>query len=122
MTGMYRDTVHSPARKALGILGWAVLLLGLPLALLAALHPPNEYEATLGIIALDCDGPGETYLLALPVLLIYGAGLAVHGPRSRKLLNAMVAVLCFGICAAVAVNVARAVLEERRQAVDCRPI
>jgi hypothetical protein len=101
-------------------MGWAVLVLGLPLALLAALHPPNEYQATLGINALDCDGPGETYLFALPALLIYGAGLAVNGWRRRKRLNAVTAVVCFAICAAVLVNVARAVQEDRRQAEDCK--
>jgi hypothetical protein len=116
---MYRDNGYSPPRRGLRSLGWAVLVLGLPLALLAALHPPNEYQATLGINALDCAGPGETYLFALPALAIYGAGLAVNGWRWRKRLNAVAAVLCLGICAAVVANVARAVHEGQRQAAAC---
>lgn len=101
------------------MLGWAVLALGLPLALIAALHPPNEYRATLGIDALDCQGPFETYLFAVPALLIYGAGLALNARRWRRRRNALAVVLCAAICAAVAVNVARAVAEDRRQAAEC---
>lgn len=120
MPDMYQDTGYTPPRRGLRTLGWAILVLGLPLALLAALHPPNEYQATLGINALDCDGPGETYLFGLPALLIYGAGLAVNGLHWRKRLNAIAAVLCLAICAAVIANVGRAVQEGRRQAASCR--
>jgi ABC-type proline/glycine betaine transport system permease subunit len=59
------------------ILGSEALILGIPLALLAALHTPDEYEATLGINALDCQGPFETYLFAAPALLIFGVGLVM---------------------------------------------
>jgi predicted membrane protein len=117
---MYRSNGYSPPRRALRILGWAILVLGLPLALLAAVHPPNEYQATLGINALDCEGPAETYLFALPALAIYGAGFAVNGWRWRKRLNAVTAVLCLGICAVVVVNVGRALQEDQRQAAACR--
>ena len=101
------------------MLGWAVLMLGLPLALFAALHPANEYRATLGIDALDCQGPFETYLFAVPALAIYGGGLAVHARRWGKRWNAVAALLCLAICAAIALNVARAMAEERRQSPEC---
>jgi hypothetical protein len=120
MAAMYHDTGYLPSRRGLRILGWAILVLGLPLALFAALHPPNEYQATLGINALDCGGPSETYLFAVPALLIYGAGLGLNGWQWRKRRNAIAAVLCFAICAAVVVNVARAVQEDHRQTADCQ--
>src|SRR4051812_1923898 len=97
MLNMYQDRGYTPPRRGLRALGWAILVLGIPLALLAALHDPNEYRATLGINALDCDGPGKTYLLAVPALLIYGAGLAANGLRWRKPLNVIVAALCLAI-------------------------
>jgi predicted membrane protein len=117
---MHSDTDYVPRRRGLRILGWSALVLGLPLAFIAILHAPNEYHATIGIDALDCDGPFETYMFALPVLLIYGVGLAINGSRWRKRLNAAVALLCFAICTAVVVNVARAVAEDQKQATACR--
>ena len=113
------DHKYAPPRRGLKLLGWTVLLLGLPLALLAALHPPNEYEATLGINALDCDGPFETYMFAVPALLLYGAGLAMNGMRWRNRINLVLALVCLLICGAVIVNVARAVAEEREQEAEC---
>ena len=102
-------------------MGWAALVIGLPIAFLAVLFPPNEYQATLAINALDCNGPSKIYLFAVPALLIYGVGFVVNGWRwrRRKLLNGIVALLCLAICAAVVVNVARAVKEESRQAASC---
>jgi hypothetical protein len=115
---MHRET-YDPPRRGLKLLGWAVLLLGLPLAFIAALHPPNEYEATLGINALDCDGPFETYIFAAPSLLLYGAGLAINGVRWRKRTNFVLALVCLLICGAVVANVARAVVEEQEQEAAC---
>lgn len=117
---MYREAGYAPPRRGFRVLGWAVLFLGLPLALVAALHPANEYQATLGIDALDCDGPFTTYLFAVPALLIYGVGVLVHGLRWRVRANALIALLCLSICAAVVMNVARAVREDDRQAASCQ--
>lgn len=111
---------HYLLTKDIRIVGWIVLVLALPVALIAALHAPNEYRATLGINALDCDGPFETYLFAAPALLIYGIGLIMTGVRWRRRPNAFVAILCFTICAAVTINVARAVAEDYRQAESCK--
>jgi uncharacterized membrane protein len=119
MPEMYQDRGYMPPRRGRRSLGWAILVLGVPLAILAALHDPNEYRATLGVNALDCDGPGKTYLLAVPALLIYGAGVAANGLRWRKRFNAIVAVLCLTICVAVVANLGRAVQEDRRQAASC---
>jgi len=103
----------------LRLLGWGVLLLGLPLALMAALHPPNEYKAIFGGNSLDCDGPFGTYVVAVPALILYGSGLLINGLRWRKRSSLIVAFLCLVICGAVVANVARAVVEEREQEAAC---
>ena len=113
---MNRDTSNDPSRRGLRSVGLVALVLGLPLALLAALHPPTEYEATLGIDALDCQGPFETYLFAAPALLIYGMGLVINGVRWRYRMNAILTLLCLAICVAVAANVFGAIAEDREQA------
>ena len=98
---------------------WAVLLLCLPIALMAILHPPNEYKATLGLAALDCDGPLQTYMFAVPTLLVYGVALVLNGWRWRRPANSILAIACFAICTGTIMNVARAVVEEREQAAEC---
>jgi len=107
------------SRRIVARLGWSLLLIGLPLALLAATHAPNEYQATLGMDALDCDGPLQTYLFAAPVLVLYSAGFVINGLYWRKCTNRVVAILCLGICAVVTANVLAAVTEGHRQAEAC---
>lgn len=116
---MNRDTDNDPPRRGLRSLGSVARVLGLPLALLAALHPPNEYEATLGINALDCQGPFGTYLFAAPALLICGVGLVINGVRWRYRMNAILALLCLAICVAVGAKVVRAIAADREQAAAC---
>lgn len=116
---MNQDNGYDPPRYGFRILGWVALVAGTPLALLAILHPPNEYEATLGINALDCQGPSETYLFAVPTLLIYGVGLALNGLRWRNRMNAILALMCLAVCLVVAANVGRAIAEDREQAAAC---
>ena len=106
-------------RRSIRALGWAALLLALPLALLGALLPPNEYEASLGIRALDCDGPFSVYLFAGPALLIYGTGAVVNGLRRQRRIDVIVASVCLLICAALLVNLTRAVAHQREQAAAC---
>lgn len=111
---------YDPPRHGPKLLGWAVLLLGLPLAFIAAVNPPNEYEAIFGINALDCDGPMGTYIFAVPALIIYGTALGVQGAQWRKRTKLIVAIVCFVICASVIANVVRAAIEEREQEAACR--
>lgn len=106
-------------RRAVGAIGWTIFVLFLPIALLAIFHPPNEYEVTLGIDALDCNGPFETYSVAVPALIVYGAGFVINVFRWRRLASLMVAIGCLAICLGVAGNVARAMAEERDQAAAC---
>jgi type IV secretory pathway VirB2 component (pilin) len=106
-------------RQSLRSVGWAALLLALPLALFGALQPPNEYEEALGISALDCDGPFSVYLFAAPALVIYGTGLVINGLRWQRRINLIVALVCFFVCAALLANVARAVAQHREQATAC---
>jgi len=105
--------------RGLKWLGWAALILGLPLALMGAITPPNEYQATLGIDALDCDGPAGVYLFAVPALLIYGAGLVINGRAWRKGTNLLLALACAVLCIALGMNLARAVIVDRAQAAAC---
>ena len=107
------------SRRIVARLGWSLLLIGLPLAFLAATHAPNEYQATLGMDALDCDGPLQTYLLAAPVLVLYLAGFVLNARHWRKRTNLIAAILCLGICAMVTANVLAAVTEGHRQAGAC---
>lgn len=115
-----RNETFDPPRRGLKLLGWSLLLLGLSVALFGALHPPNEYEAMLGINALDCDGPFGTYIFAVPALVLYGAALVINGLRWRQRNNLVLAILCLFICTAVSANVARAALEDRQQEAACR--
>jgi len=110
---------HRASAFGLRLLGWSVLLLGLPIALLGAILPPNEYAKTLGIDALDCDGPSKVYIFAVPALLLYGAAFVVYGRGLRRRADLIVALLCIVVCAALAVNLIRARAEDQRQELAC---
>ena len=107
------------SRRTASLLGRVLLLIGLPMAFLAATHAPNEYQATLGLDALDCDGPLQTYLLCAPVLVLYSAGFVLNTFGWRKRANLIVAILCLGICAVVTANVLAAAAQGHRQAEAC---
>jgi len=103
--------------------GWVVLLLPLPLALFGAVLPANEYVATLGFHAVDCDGPAVIFMLAVPPLVLYGTGLLVTGwhysaDRRRSIFAA--SLLCGFVCVALLANIARATVEEYRYGAECR--
>lgn len=106
-------------RSPLWYLNWACLVLGLPLAFFAASHPPSEYRATLGLEALDCQGPFETYVLAAPALLFYGAGLISNGINWRRRVQLCAAALCLIVVGAVVWNVSNAASEQQRQHQEC---
>lgn len=114
-----QSTTFDPPRRWLRLLGWAVLLLGLPLAFLGALMPANEYQATFGIQALDCDGPFKIYIFIVPALLIYGAGLIVNGWRWRSRTSLIVALLCFAICIGLVAQVTEAVAVSHKHQAAC---
>lgn len=78
------------------LVGRAVLILAIPIALLAITHSPNEYQATHGISALDCDGLYETYLFAVPALLIYGSGLIIALRHRAARWNGLIGIACLG--------------------------
>lgn len=98
---------------------WAILLLAFPLAFFGALQPANEYQATLGLDALDCDGPFQVLLFAAPALLIYGIGALLSLVRWRRLSNLVVGLVCLAISAAVMANGARALAQEQEQHEAC---
>lgn len=102
------------------VVGWGLLLLALPLAFFAAFLPPNEYKATLGVAALDCDGPSKVFGFCAFSLLIYGIGFIFNAMRWRNRWNLGVAIICLLICIAVGVNYHRAMLEDDAQRVECQ--
>lgn len=117
---MLSDAPSKPVRSVLWAINWSLLVLGLPLAFFAVSHPPNEYMATMGVKALDCQGPFETYVFAVPAGLLYGAGLISNGIRWRRPVNMFVSLLCALVCVAIAMNVRSAFVEEQRTHEDCR--
>lgn len=106
-------------KRGLALFGYAMLALGLPLALIAASLPANEYQDALGIDALDCDGPAAIYIFAIPALLVYGSGLVVNGMAWRGRWRLVLALACALICAALIANLARAIMQDREQATAC---
>ncbi|MDH7795132.1 MULTISPECIES: hypothetical protein [unclassified Beijerinckia] len=114
------NTSATSPRHRLKWLGWTVLVLGLPLALMGAVMPPNEYQAALGIDALDCDGPFNVYLFAVPALLIYGVSLVINGLAWRKRANLLLELVCAVLCALVIVNLTGAIVLDRAQEAACR--
>ncbi|MGX1786187.1 hypothetical protein ACWIGM_05590 [Bosea sp. NPDC055332] len=107
------------AKRGLALFGYAVLALGLPLALIAASLPANEYRDALGIGALDCDGPATIYMFAVPALLIFGSGLVINSMAWRKRWRLALALACALICAALIANLTRAIIQDREQAMAC---
>lgn len=116
ISGMELETC--PYRKR--VVGWGMLLIALPLAFFAAFLPPNEYKATLGVAALDCDGPRKVFGFCALSLLIYGIGFIFNAIRWRSRWNLGVAITCLLICVAVGVNYYRAMLEDDAQRVECQ--
>jgi hypothetical protein len=107
------------AKRGWALFGYAVLALGLPLALIAASLPANEYRDALGIDALDCDGPAAIFIFAVPALLVFGSGLVVNAMAWRKRWRLVLALACALICVALIANLARAILQDREQAAAC---
>jgi hypothetical protein len=115
-----RDAPPRPAVRGDGpmIAGWIVLVLALPIALFGAMLLPNEYKSW-GLEATDCDGPLGVKMFAVPTLLIYGAGFATNLRRARRPVNLIVAILCLLVCIPSALNLVRAIQEERAQSWEC---
>lgn len=95
---------------------YLALLLAMPLAALAVILPVNVYRAQ-GIAALDCDGPSQVLIFAVPAILIYGAG-ALLLYRTGRRFHRLVALLCLIIALATVPNIAEAVHELYRNAAD----
>lgn len=72
-----------------------VLACAAPLILFAVMLPVNEYEATLGIHAFDCDGPVDTLLVLIPgmLLALLGLGLAIRHVRLRSSIASGIAIV-----------------------------
>lgn len=109
------------AKRGLALFGYAILALGLPLALIAASLPANEYQDALGIDALDCDGPAAIFIFAVPALLVFGSGLVINAMAWRKRWRLLLALACALICVALIANLTRAIIQDREQAAACGP-
>lgn len=102
--------------------GWALFALTIPLTVLASLLPANQYDAALGLAALDCDGPLQVYVLGLPSLAILLTGLAVqlrYWRRDRRVWRITIALLAAVLAAAVLLNLGQAVVTDRPQQQAC---
>ncbi|MBE7202272.1 MAG: hypothetical protein INR70_31325 [Parafilimonas terrae] len=98
--------------------GW-LLVPGLPLLLLAALLPVNEYREALGLDAADCEGPFRVLLAAVPALFLHAGVLAMNLQRWRHRRNAMVVALCLSGCALAMSSIVSALAEEHCQVTAC---
>lgn len=98
-------------RSLTAILGYAALVIALPIAFLG-LMPANEYKAWGGP-GIDCDGPGPVLFFGILGLAIYGAGAVLNGRHFRKPFRLLVAGTCVLVCLALIPNVADAVREQR---------
>lgn len=93
-------------------LGYAILVLGLPLAVLGMLAPPNEYSA-MGGGGIDCDGPLQVLLFAGPAFAIYAGATLWNGIALRRPRNLVIAGLALLLCVGLGINLARAWQESR---------
>jgi hypothetical protein len=88
------------------------MLVAAPFAFLGMLLPSNEYRA-MGIAGgVDCDGPFQVLLFAVPALAVYLSGFVFFVRRSwrhRNLRNVMATLVCCAICAGLAANATQAV-------------
>lgn len=98
-------------RRIASILGYAALVVALPIAVLG-LMPANEYKAWGGG-GIDCDGPGPVLFFALLGLAVYGAGAVLNGRQFRQPLRLLVGAFCVLVCLALIPNVADAVREQQ---------
>ncbi|OWV81483.1 hypothetical protein ATY77_21915 [Rhizobium sp. R634] len=96
--------------------GYLILLLAMPLAAIAVVLPANVYRAQ-GIAAPDCDGPLQVLMLAVPAVLIYGAG-AFLAYRAGRRFHRVVAVFWLIVALATLPNIAEAARELYRNAAD----
>lgn len=89
----------------------SILLLLLPVALMAAILPPNEYAAIGLKGAVDCDGPMSVMMFAIPSYVIYGTGalaFIIKYKRSGLKITLLVALACCIVCAVITPNVVAA--------------
>lgn len=94
----------------------ALLILGLPIALMAIITPANEYTAQ-GLDAIDCDSALTVFIFAIPAYLIYGLCFSQFFKKQQKepsrFYMALTA-LCFIIIVALMPNIVAAVNEQSR--------
>lgn len=102
---------RSSARRPWAILGYAVLVLALPIAVLG-LMPANEYKAWGGG-GIDCDGPGPVLFFGTAALAVYLAGALLNGRHFRKPARLLISAACVLVCLALVPNVVDAVREQR---------
>lgn len=99
-------------------LGYLALAAALPLAVLGATLPPNEFAAQ-GIDALDCDGLLQVMVFAMPAVAVFGAGAVINWIGPRRPARRVIAALCLLACLPVAVNAGSAIAEARHSGDQC---
>lgn len=93
------------------------MLAGLPLAWLGMAIPVNSHLDASGSYGIDCDGPLQVMLFALPALALYGAALVFFLRRlrvRRRPMHVITAIVAAMLCAGLALNASSAVAEHHR--------
>ena len=93
-------------------IGYAALILALPIVLFTAAMLPNEYTA-MGLGGVDCDGPDHVFIFAYPAFAIYGIAAIVNLAAARKRRNLIVAGLCLLVCVVITPNFVAALDAQR---------
>lgn len=98
-------------RRPWAVLGYAVLVLALPIAFLG-LMPANEYKAWGGG-GIDCDGPGPVLFFGIAAIAVYLTGALLNGRHFRKPARLLISAACVLVCLALVPNVVDAFREQR---------
>lgn len=104
VNGLWRRYIH-----------FAVLVLGLPVAILAAVMPANEYGVFDASI-VDCDGLFAVMMFAIPALIFYGVNgiCAAWQHRRGDRWHLGIAAMSFAVCLSIVPNMVNAVRDQAR--------
>jgi hypothetical protein len=93
------------------------MLAGLPLAWLGLVMPANSHLDATGRYGIDCDGPLQVMLFALPALALYGTALIFFLRRlrsHRRPMHVAAAMVAAILCVGLTLNAGSAVAEHHR--------
>jgi hypothetical protein len=95
----------------------SVFVVFLPVAFLGAFILPNEYAAQGIVGAVDCDGPIQVMIFAIPSYLVYGSGVIGFGLlffKTKNLRHLISTLICSLIVVSITPNVLAAIKEHEK--------